>query len=500
MSAFTKRKRDRERETRFSTQPANSSTLFPAHSSSSSVVDTLRIRELEHELNMVNNEADKAKARYTRQLTEAETKATMYGAQVDRLAQQIESLVVRNADTSAQKVESDLNARGAQDRVDQLENNSATLRKLLTELLGNPSEAKLQSMEETKFWDQFATPEIMAKSRPPSSYRVPTLEMVQAHPLYSQELDTARARLRISDQELKRVKNEMERLQTDLISVRAAHSSRHATAQAMIAKQRKWLMGTVRRIKWVIKKRTEAEKRLTDRDAYVSKLENKLLHQAMAIRKQREVIRSSRGTGRGNGGNGGNGGKGAAVGRGGGTGAGGAGGAGGKGGGDRSIRGGKKNNGAGSGTNNSENTTINTNNLSMDESAMRDARTATTGRAERIVSEFANSSGPPSPQMRKNLSSLMMSSGDTSGEAAQDVRIVRSVPMSPLKSPAPKKQEERTALDVLAEEEDDSMLAEFTDEDIAKYTQQVTTDIFEHSIHSLKTQEGEGTSVVEEMG
>ena len=47
-------------------------------------------------------------------------------------------------------------------------------------------------------------------------------------------------------------------------------------------------MGTVRRIKWVIKRREDIEAQLKDRSAYISKLETKLLHQAMVLRKLRD--------------------------------------------------------------------------------------------------------------------------------------------------------------------------------------------------------------------
>jgi hypothetical protein len=454
-SSITSRLRTGRNETRL-TPRTSSHTNFSRPQSSSTVEDTLRIRELEHEVALLHSEAVKVKSRHQRQLTEAETKSTLYGAQVDRLAHQIEALVARNADTSAQKVEADMNARDAQDRVEQLENNSATLRKLLTELLGNPSEQKVRSMEEQHFWDQIATPEIMAKSRPPSEYVVPSLEMVQAHPIYSQELDAARARLRITDQELKRVKNELESLQKQLVGVRSASSSRDSSAQAMIARQRKWLMGTVRRIKWVIKKRTETEAALKDRDVYVGKLETKLLHQAMTIRKQRSAIRAGRGSANNT--------RSSTASSNNST----------KTQGPRTVRGsGKKNK-------RSENLPPSRN--VADDEATQEARASLKVRAENLVGEIAQQEGPPSPHLRKTLSSIMSNDDlhhDGDGPESFSHRVA-AVPMSPLKSPAPKKRSEdiRSALDVLAEDDD----GEFNMEDIAVFTQTVTSEIFNEAV------------------
>ena len=446
------------------TPRTSSFTLSSRPQSSSSVEDTLRIRELEHEVSLLRSDQEKTKSRHQKQLSEAETKSTLYGAQVDRLAHQIESLVSRNANTSAQKVEADMNAREAQDRVDQLETNSATLRKLLTELLGNPSEQNIRSMEEQTFWDQIATPEIMAKSRPPNEYVVPSVEMVQAHPVYSQELDTARARLRITDQELKRVKNDLESLQKQLVTVRSSSSSRDTTAQAMIARQRKWLMGTVRRIKWVIKKRTETEAILKDRDAYVGKLETKLLHQAMTIRKQRSAIRASRGDRYANSNNNSNNNtrrnvpKAPSN-----TG-------------PRTMRGGGK-----SGKKPDQN---NTNAMTQDgdEAARKEARSSLQVRAQHVVDGMHQTNGPPSPHLRKTLSSIM-SNDDPDLEQVESKTStnhrVAAVPMSPLKSPAPKtKREERSALDVLAEDED----GEFDMADIAAYTKTLTEDLYSGAV------------------
>jgi hypothetical protein len=198
--------------------------------------------------------------------------------------------VMRNANTAAERVEANLNAEQAVERISELESNSQTLRNLLTELLGRPSESARQSTEEQAFWDAVATPEVLAKSRPPNGFQVEgygDLQMVQAHPQYSQELDALRAKMRQSDVQLKKVQNNYERLQREYSTQRAAAAARDSTAKALIGRQRKWLMGTVRRIKWVIKRREDVEAQLKDRSAYITKLETKLLHQAMVLRKLR---------------------------------------------------------------------------------------------------------------------------------------------------------------------------------------------------------------------
>ena len=45
----------------------------------------------------------------------------------------------------------------------------------------------------------------------------------------------------------------------------------------LIARQQRWLMGTVRRMKWVVSQKKQLEKDLKSRSLYVGKLETKLL-------------------------------------------------------------------------------------------------------------------------------------------------------------------------------------------------------------------------------
>ena len=278
------------------TPQLSESIMFAEHfhqESTSNVNDKLRIRELEHHVSLLQQERENNRIAFQSKLEKAEIKNTLYGTQIDKLTTQVERLVSRNADTAAERVEANLNLEQAESKINELENNSQTLRKLLTELLGRPSEAKRQSSEEKAFWDAMATPEVLSKSRPPSSFQIDNfdgLEIVQAHPKYSQELDAVRAKMRQSEIQLKKIQNKYEDLQKEYSAQRAAATARDAAAKALIERQRKWLMGTVRRIKWVIKRREEVETQLKDRSAYVSKLETKLLHQAMLLRK----LRSSR--------------------------------------------------------------------------------------------------------------------------------------------------------------------------------------------------------------
>jgi hypothetical protein len=127
--------------------------------------------------------------------------------------------------------------------------------------------------------------------------------------------------------------------------------------------------------------------------------------------------------------------------------------------------------------------TINTDADDHHAAVMYEARKTREERAKQIVNEIAMASGPPSPQMQRTLSSIVNSVAGSEEGVEGDMRV-RSVPMSPLKSPAPAKSE-RTALDVLAEEDDFDM------EDIAKYTQSLTSEIFKGAVEEQKKKDAE---------
>ena len=59
----------------------------------------------------------------------------------------------------------------------------------------------------------------------------------------------------------------------------------------LIARQQRWLMGTVRRMKWVVSQKKQLEKELKSRSLYVGKLETKLLKQTSQIRGLKNELR-----------------------------------------------------------------------------------------------------------------------------------------------------------------------------------------------------------------
>ena len=267
---------------------------------STAIEAQLRIRELEHQVSLLRTKHSQLQAKYHHDVSAADEKALAYGKQVDNLVSQVEHLVARNADTAAQKTEAEIRSQEYLSRVNHLEMSSGTLRNLVLEFLSNPSEQKLRSMEEVRFWDQFATPEIISKSRPPQDFKVANtvgsgpIAFLQAHPVHVQELEATRTRLNALERENRKLRTKLENLQQETLTSRSKHAAKHTQAQALIAKQQKWLMGTVRRIKWVLKKRGELEETLKQRSKYISKLESKLLHQAMVIRKQRQRQRNTK--------------------------------------------------------------------------------------------------------------------------------------------------------------------------------------------------------------
>ena len=61
--------------------------------------------------------------------------------------------------------------------------------------------------------------------------------------------------------------------------------------KALAARQQKWLIGTVRRMKWVVSQKKDLERKAKKREAYVSKVEAKLLQQAVILRSLQQQHR-----------------------------------------------------------------------------------------------------------------------------------------------------------------------------------------------------------------
>ena len=272
-----------------------------------------RLRVLEHQVRTLRNENGQLETRYHTDMEASEQKCAMYSSQLDKLTQQVEHLVERNVDVIAEKEELEDRAHRAEERCRVLSANAGTLRELVTEYLSAPTDEAQRTFHEKEFWDKFATPMILAESKPPTDYRPFTVDgetkssnvmqrgdlgygMLKAHPVHTQELEATMGRLKIALSENKRLGNELEALQLKNASMHSKQRKSVGESRGLIQRQQRWLMGTVRRMKWVLSQKKDLEEELNKRSKYIGKLETKLLSSTHQLRSLKEEL--SRVTGR----------------------------------------------------------------------------------------------------------------------------------------------------------------------------------------------------------
>ena len=114
--------------------------------------------------------------------------------------------------------------------------------------------------------------------------------------MHTQELEATMGRLKIAQSENKRLGNELEALQLKNASMHAKQRKSVGESRGLIQRQQRWLMGTVRRMKWVLSQKKDLEGELDKRSKYIGKLETKLLSSTHQLRSLKEEL--SRVTGR----------------------------------------------------------------------------------------------------------------------------------------------------------------------------------------------------------
>ena len=265
-----------------------------------------RLRILEHQVKNLRNQNAALQQARNDGIDEAEKMSLKYSKQIDVLTQQLEQVVERNVDVLAEKEELEIRAERAEERIQVLEANAGSLRALVTEYLSTPTEESKRSFHEKEFWDKVATPRLMAESMPPSSYDSKSslndnikklkrgdmgYDVIRAHPVHTQELEATVAQLKSTTAENVRLRRQLDKLQHENSDMRLKRKTSMKDGRELIARQQRWLMGTVRRMKWVVSQKKQLEKELKSRSLYVGKLETKLLKQTSQIRGLKNELR-----------------------------------------------------------------------------------------------------------------------------------------------------------------------------------------------------------------
>jgi hypothetical protein len=265
-----------------------------------------RLRILEHQVKNLRNENKNLLQSRNRDIELHEKKTLKYSKQIDALAQQLEQVVERNVDILAEKEELENRAENAEERIRILESNAGSLRALVTEYLSTPTEESKRSFHEKEFWDKVATPRLMAESMPPASYDSKSnltqnlkklkrgdmgYDVIRAHPVHTQELESTLAQLKATTAENLRIRRHLDKLQRENSEMHLNQKKSMKDGRELIERQQRWLMGTVRRMKWVVSQKKQLEKDLKSRSLYVGKLETKLLKQTSQIRGLRNELR-----------------------------------------------------------------------------------------------------------------------------------------------------------------------------------------------------------------
>ena len=166
-----------------------------------------------------------------------------------------------------------------------LEENTDTLRALVVEYMGGPTPAvRQQSDRERRFWEELATPGLLAASEPPADYLADEENELATtvDPVRAVQVEAMRAGLIRARADAKALRNEVERLRTSRDAVRAAHITGKKEARQLALRQQAHLVGAVRRIAYLVSERTRQRAQLRAKDAYVARLESKLLDQIRA--------------------------------------------------------------------------------------------------------------------------------------------------------------------------------------------------------------------------
>eukprot|EP00698_Gefionella_okellyi_P001282 TRINITY_DN1120_c0_g2_i1.p1 TRINITY_DN1120_c0_g2~~TRINITY_DN1120_c0_g2_i1.p1 ORF type:complete len:442 (+),score=126.18 TRINITY_DN1120_c0_g2_i1:1926-3251(+) len=218
-----------------------------------------------------------------------DTQASTHRKHIEKMSQAIERLMDKNMMLNVELTTARDAASVAETRATDLENNTKVLRTLVVNHYCTPS-GGTRSVVEKKFWDQIATPEVLAASQPPADF---PLEMATD---LSTELTKSKARVQQQTAKIKNLTAQLARLETDFSELKAKRSV-NKDVRIQLRKQQTQLMGSVRRIKWLVGQQKQMHSQVTDKDQYISKLEAQLLSLTEKLKLAKTRTRQTTATG-----------------------------------------------------------------------------------------------------------------------------------------------------------------------------------------------------------
>ncbi|KAJ4454653.1 hypothetical protein PAPYR_10555 [Paratrimastix pyriformis] len=200
------------------------------------------------------------------------------------LGEALQAVLDRNALLTADLEAAREAARVSQAKLKETERELETVRQLLccqhaggllgvsaaaTQLPGAP-----RGVFQEQLLERLATPEVLALSRPPPSY--PVVEQAPAQPTLQAlaKAEASNARL------MNHLKQERDRTERLLKERAALHARLHGQTRGLgeqLTRQRTYLAGALRRIRWLVENQTKTAAQLDERNRYVRQLEAKLL-------------------------------------------------------------------------------------------------------------------------------------------------------------------------------------------------------------------------------
>lgn len=181
------------------------------------------------------------------EISRREERIEEYCKQVDALSGSLEQVVERCGRLEGEVRERNEQLGAARDRVAVLERNADTLRQLAMEhMSAPPSRGQRRSAAEQRFWDELATPELLAATEPPAEFPV-----LRQHPSYKDELTATRAGLRKAESEVQRLQRRLLEVSERASVLERDYAADRKEHQTGSARQQQQLMGAVRRIHYM---------------------------------------------------------------------------------------------------------------------------------------------------------------------------------------------------------------------------------------------------------
>ncbi|GBG34890.1 Hypothetical Protein FCC1311_111132 [Hondaea fermentalgiana] len=172
-------------------------------------------------------------------------------------------------------------------RTAELEKATQGLRALMLEAMRDTEQSKHRMRRAQAFYDQLgavtgtaSAEELLRLSEPPAQF-----EAFKVEPSHTTEIETTRARLKQANLEIARLQSHVEKLSAEKIRVRKDRARRHRDLEQLLASKHKQVLGAVRRVHYLLQQNEQYQTDLRKKDAYVSRLETKLLDMNRELNK-----------------------------------------------------------------------------------------------------------------------------------------------------------------------------------------------------------------------